>query len=65
MSFRAAKIDDLIKMASESGAMHISANVLFLKPGSKEWLMPFLRDCYANLVSGYDRLYNNVYALAR
>ena len=65
MSFRAAKIDDLIKTASEPGAEPISANVLFLKQASKEWLMLFLRDCYANLVNGYDRLYNNVCALAR
>ena len=65
MSFRATKIYDLIKMASEPGAEHISANVLFLNQGLKEWLMPFLKDSYANLVNGYDRLYNHVYAFAR
>ena len=60
MAFRAEKIGDLIKMASEPSAKHISADVLFLKPGSKEWLMAFLKGSYANLVNGCDRLYNNV-----
>ena len=51
-----------MKMASEHGTKHISANILFLKHGSKAWFMPILHGNYANLVNGYDRLYCNVYA---
>ena len=43
-------------------ARYLGANVLFLKPGSKEWFMPMLREAYPHLTPGYNRLYHKTYA---
>ncbi len=57
-------IDRVVQAAAEHGAQFVSANVLFLKPGSKEWFMPFIREAYPYLASGYEKLYRNTYAPA-
>ena len=42
----------------------IAFNVLHLKPGSKEWFLPFLREAYPHLTPKYLHLYRrNSYAL--
>ena len=48
--------------AHHHGAQFLGANVLFLKPGSKEWFMPMLRETYPHLEQGYARLYRKTYA---
>jgi hypothetical protein len=35
---------------------------LFLKPGSKEWFMPMLREAYPHLTPSYAKLYRKTYA---
>ena len=54
-----ANIQAVVEAAHEHGAEYLGANVLFLKPGSKEWFMPMLREAYPHLNPGYNRLYNN------
>ena len=48
--------------AQDHGAKYLGANVLFLKPGSKEWFMPMLRETYPHLEQGYAKLYRKTYA---
>ena len=43
--------------AHDHGAQFLGSNVLFLKPGSREWFMPMLKETYPHLEQGYARLY--------
>ena len=54
-----ANIQEVAAAAHGHKAEYIGANVLFLKPGSKEWFMPMLREASPHLSSGYNRLYAN------
>ena len=56
-------IEAVVEAAAEHKAQFLSANLLFLKPGSKEWFMPLIRETYPHLTPGYNRLYRgNTYA---
>ena len=55
-------IDAVVGAAANHKAQYLGANLLFLKPGSKEWFMPMLRETYPRLVSGYTSLYQRTYA---
>jgi len=55
-------IDAVVGAAASHKAQYLGANLLFLKPGSKEWFMPMLRETYPRLVSGYTSLYQRTYA---
>ena len=55
-------IYEVAKAAAAHGARFIGANVLFLKPGSKEWFMPMLREIYPHLAPGYAKMYAKTYA---
>ena len=48
--------------AHAHGAQYLGSNVLFLKPGSREWFMPLLREAYPHLERGYAKLYRKTYA---
>jgi DNA repair photolyase len=48
--------------AHNHGAQFLGSNVLFLKPGSKEWFMPMLRETYPHLEQAYAKLYRKTYA---
>jgi DNA repair photolyase len=48
--------------AHSHGAKFLGSNVLFLKPGSKEWFMPMLRETYPHLEQAYAKLYRKTYA---
>ena len=62
ISDSAEAIDATVQAAASHHAQFLSANLLFLKPGSKEWFMPMLRESYPHLTPGYQRLYRNTYA---
>ncbi len=64
ISDSADSIDRVVQAAAEHGAQFVSANVLFLKPGSKEWFMPLVREAYPYLAPGYEKLYRHTYAPA-
>ena len=55
-------INAVARAAAEHKAQFMGANVLFLKPGSKEWFMPMLRETYPHLTEAYSRLYRKTYA---
>ena len=57
-----ANIQAVVEAAHTHKAQYLGANVLFLKPGSKEWFMPMLREAYPHLTAGYNRLYRKTYA---
>ena len=54
-----ANIQEVVSAAHSYKAEYLAANVLFLKPGSKEWFMPMLKEAYPHLDAGYNRLYAN------
>jgi DNA repair photolyase len=53
---------DVVEAAREHGASFVHDNVLYLKPGTKEWFMPFLREAYPHLVERYAKYYRGAYA---
>ena len=55
-------IHAVVSAAASHRAQFLAANVLFLKPGSKEWFMPMLREAYPRLVPAYEKLYRKTYA---
>jgi DNA repair photolyase len=58
--------EENIQAVAEAARAHkaefLGANVLFLKPGSKEWFMPMLRETYPHLTQAYARMYRRTYA---
>ena len=55
-------IHAVVSAAASHQAQFLAANVLFLKPGSKEWFMPMLREAYPRLAPAYEKLYRKTYA---
>lgn len=58
-------MEAVIAAAKEHGAAFVGDNVLYLKPGTKEWFMPFLRETYPHLLPQYERFYRGAYAPRR
>ena len=58
-------MESVIRAAREHGAAFVGDNVLYLKPGTKEWFMPFLRETYPHLLPQYERFYRGAYAPRR
>ena len=50
-------LEEVVRQAAQHGAHFIAPNVLHLRPGSREWFMPFLREAYPHLTPEYLRLY--------
>jgi DNA repair photolyase len=57
-----AKLEATIKACAEHGAAFMGANVLYLKGGTKDHFMGFLRHSFPHLVANYERLYPGAYA---
>ena len=55
-------LEDVVEDAREHGAGFVHDNVLYLKPGTKEWFMPFLREAYPHLSERYAKYYRGAYA---
>jgi DNA repair photolyase len=55
-------LESTVRAAVEHGAQFLASNVLHLRPGSREWFMPFLREAYPHLGPLYSRLYRGPYA---
>ncbi len=58
-------MEAVVAAAHEHGAAFVGDNVLYLKPGTKEWFMPFLRETYPHLLPQYERFYRGAYAPRR
>ena len=61
ISDSAESINAVAEAAAAHQAQYLGANVLFLKPGSKEWFMPMLSETYPRLAPGYKSLYQRTY----
>jgi DNA repair photolyase len=59
-----ASLRAVVEAAREQGASYVHDNVLYLRPGTKEWFMPFLREAYPHLAERYARYYRGAYAPA-
>ncbi len=57
-----AELERVVASAREYGASYVSDNVLYLKPGTKEWFMPFLREAYPHLSERYAKYYRGAFA---
>ena len=55
-------LEDVVEAAREYGASFVHSNVLYLKPGTREWFMPFLRESYPHLDERYAKYYRGSYA---
>jgi DNA repair photolyase len=55
-------LEGVMRAARDYGASFVGDNVLYLKPGTKEWFMPFLRETYPHLLPQYTRFYKGAYA---
>ncbi len=55
-------LEAVVEAAREHGASFVHDNVLYLRPGTKEWFMPFLREAYPHLSERYARYYRGPYA---
>ncbi len=60
-----ASLESVVRAAADHGASFIGDVVLHLKPGSREWFMPFLREAYPHLQERYWRFYRGPYAPKR
>jgi DNA repair photolyase len=56
------KLEATVRAIAEHDAAFVGANVLFLKEGTRDHFMNFLRKEYPHLVEGYERLYAGAYA---
>ncbi|MEX2247479.1 MAG: radical SAM protein [Dehalococcoidia bacterium] len=56
------KLEEVVSAARDHGASYVHDNVLYLKPGTKEWFMPFLREAYPHLAERYAKYYRGAYA---
>ena len=61
----AENLEAVVRAAREHNAAFVGENVLYLKPGTKEWFMPFLRETYPHLLPQYERFYRGAYAPRR
>jgi DNA repair photolyase len=55
-------ITEVVMAAKDHGAGFVTPNILYLKPGTKEWFMPALRAAYPHLAGKYERYYRGPYA---
>jgi len=55
-------LERVVEAARAHGASFVADNVLYLKPGTREWFMPFLREAYPHLSERYAKYYRGPYA---
>ena len=61
---QSAKLDATIKACAEHDAAFVGANLLYLKGGTKDHFMGFLRHSFPEMVVSYEKLYPGAYASA-
>jgi DNA repair photolyase len=57
-----AQLEATVAAAAEAGACYVWSNIVYLKPGTKEYFMDFLRRDYPQLVHRYRELFPQAYA---
>ena len=56
------QLEAVVRAAAAHRAQFLAPNVLHLRPGSREWFMPFLREAFPHLLPEYQRMYRGSYA---
>lgn len=51
------QLEETVRRVAETGATSVSAIVLHLRPGAREWFMRWLHEHHPELVGRYERLY--------
>jgi DNA repair photolyase len=64
LSDSAAQLEATVAAAAEAGACFVWANIVYLKPGTKEHFMEFLGREYPRLLPRYQQLFPGAYAPA-
>ena len=59
---RKSQLEATVKAVADHGAAFMGANVMYLKDGTKDHFMRFLRAEFPQMVDGYTRLYAGAYA---
>jgi DNA repair photolyase len=57
-----AQLEATVAAAAEAGACFVWANIVYLKPGTKEHFLSFLQREYPHLLPTYRELYPGAYA---
>ena len=57
-----ANLEGVARAAAACGARFLSANMLYLKPGTREHYLDFIRQQYLDLALDYGRLYPGAYS---
>jgi DNA repair photolyase len=57
-----ARLEATVKACADHGAAFVGANLLYLKGGTKDHFMGFLRHSFPEMVVGYERLFPGAYA---
>jgi DNA repair photolyase len=57
-----SKLEATIKACADHGAAFVGANLLYLKGGTKDHFMGFLRQSFPEMAESYQRLYPGAYA---
>lgn len=56
-----SQIEDTIRAAAEAGACYLWSNLVYLKPGTREYFFDFLRKEFPRLIPQYERLFQKPY----
>lgn len=56
-----AQLEALVRAAAEHGARFLAPNLPSLRPGSKEWYLPGIRELHPHLPASYQRRYRGPY----
>jgi len=59
---QSAKLEATIKACADHDAAFVGANLLYLKGGTKDHFMGFLRHSFPDMATAYERLYPGAYA---
>ena len=59
---QSAKLEATVKACADHDAAFVGANVLYLKGGTKDHFMGFLRHSFPEMTASYERLYPGAYA---
>ena len=65
ISDRPEQLEQVVKAARDAGATSIWANLLYLKPGTREHFLESLARHWPELLPRYERLYTGSYLPAR
>jgi hypothetical protein len=57
-----AQLEATIKAVADHGASFVGANVMFLKEGTRDHFLGFIRSEFPHMLEGFEKLYRGPYA---